>query len=130
VAAVPLGPSALQGGTRAVLIGLALHLSVALTWSTVFLVLYSVSGWLRRLTSTPAGVVGAAVVYGPLIWLTMSFIVIQSFTHRPPTINYRWWVQFFGHMPFVALPIVTRIAQREGVGAEHDVRDLKRLAGA
>jgi len=30
--------------------------------------------------------------------------------HRPPTFNYRWWVQFFGHIPFVAVPIVWSIA--------------------
>jgi len=27
-------------------------------------------------------------------------------------INVRWWVQFFGHIPFVALPIVGLIALR------------------
>src|SRR5215467_7956748 len=97
VASVPLGPSALQGGSRTVIIGLALHLAVALTWSTVFLILYSGSGWLRGLTSAPLGVVGMAVVYGPLIWMTMSLLLIPQFTHRPATINYRWWVQWFGH---------------------------------
>jgi hypothetical protein len=23
-----------------------------------------------------------------------------------PAITFRWWVQFFGHIPFVAVPIV------------------------
>jgi hypothetical protein len=113
VAAVPFGPSALQGGTRFVIIGLALHLSVALTWSTLFLILYSGQRWLRELTASPAGVVLTAVVYGPLIWMMMSFVVIPHFRHLPPTINYRWWVQFFGHIPFVALPIVTLTAAEE-----------------
>jgi hypothetical protein len=33
-------------------------------------------------------------------------IVSPMLTHRPPTITYRWWVQFFGHMVFVALPMI------------------------
>jgi hypothetical protein len=36
----------------------------------------------------------------------MSLVVIPLLVHRPPTISYRWWVQFFGHIPFVAIPIV------------------------
>ena len=78
VASVPFGPSMLEGGTRTAFVGLALHFCVALTWSTVFLILYSSMGWLRSATSTRAGVLGIAVLYGPLVWLTMSFVVIQS----------------------------------------------------
>lgn len=106
VASVPLGPSALEGGTGTTLIGLGLHFSVALTWSTIFVLVFWRSEWLRRVVSGRFGVVKAASVYGPAIWMFMSFVVIQSFTHRPPNLNYRWWIQFFGHIPFVAVPIV------------------------
>jgi hypothetical protein len=37
--------------------------------------------------------------------------VIPLLVHRPPTINFRWWVQFFGHIPFVAVPIVAMISK-------------------
>jgi uncharacterized membrane protein YhdT len=111
VASVPLGPSALEGGTRTALIGLAMHFGVALTWSVVFLLLYEAAHALRAMTSSMPGVFAVACVYGPLIWIAMSFVVIPHFTHRPPTVNYRWWVQFFGHIPFVALPIVASIAR-------------------
>src|SRR5881409_1308712 len=37
VATTVLGPSALQGGSATVAAGLALHLAVALAWSTLFL---------------------------------------------------------------------------------------------
>jgi hypothetical protein len=70
----------------------------------VFLVLRS--SWVRKVLASPYGVLKVASLYGPLIWMAMSFVVIQSFTHRPPTINFRWWVQFFAHIPFVAVPIV------------------------
>lgn len=111
VASVPFGPKMLEGGTKTALLGLALHFGVALTWSVVFLILYSSLRFVRAIASRPAGVVGLAVVYGPIIWLVMSFILIPHFTHRPPTVNFRWWVQFFGHMPFVALPIVAMISR-------------------
>jgi hypothetical protein len=39
----------------------------------------------------------------------MSVAIVPLFTHRPPTINIRWWIQLVGHIPFVALPIVTMI---------------------
>jgi hypothetical protein len=111
VASVPLGPSALEGGTRTALIGIALHFCVALAWSTVFLVLYGGMGWLRTATASRSGVLLVAAIYGPLVWMTMSLVIIPQFTHRPPTINYRWWVQWFGHMVFVGLPIASSIAR-------------------
>lgn len=109
VASVPLGPSAVDGGARTVLIGIAMHICVAFTWSTVFLLLYSGSSWLRRMIETPGGLLAVATVYGPCIWMMMSFVVIPRFTGRPPTVTFRWWVQFFGHIPFVAVPITTGI---------------------
>ena len=56
-------------------------------------------------------VYAVAAVYGPLIWLVMSLVVIPAFSHRPPTINFRWWMQFVGHFPFVGLPIVAMIGR-------------------
>jgi hypothetical protein len=109
VASVPLGPSAVDGGTRTVLIGIATHICVAFTWSALFLLLYLGSAWLRRVVETPAGLLAIATVYGPFIWVMMSFVVIPRFTGRPPTVNFRWWVQFFGHIPFVAVPITMGI---------------------
>ena len=111
VASVPFGAKALGGGTPWVLIGLALHVCVALMWSTVFLVSWIASGGIQRITSSLGGAIAVACVYGPLIWLTMSWVVIQAFTHKPPTINFRWWVQFVGHIPFVAFPIVGTIGR-------------------
>ncbi|HET7219477.1 MAG TPA: hypothetical protein VFJ02_15580, partial [Vicinamibacterales bacterium] len=52
------------------------------------------------------GVVRVAAVYGPAIWMVMSLAVIPALLHRPPTINFRWWVQWIGHFPFVGVPIV------------------------
>ena len=112
VASTLLGAAAFEGGTRTAAIGLLMHFGVAFTWSAVFLALVLASSWIRDAIASPAGVLTAAAVYGPLIWLVMSLAIIPLFTHRPPVINVRWWVQFFGHIPFVALPIVGLIALR------------------
>lgn len=109
VASVPLGPSALEGGTRTVLIGIGLHICVALMWSAVFLLLYLALSGVRRAIESPGGLLAVAALYGPCIWMMMSFVIIPRFTGRMPTVNFRWWVQFFGHILFVALPITTGI---------------------
>ena len=111
VASTLLGPKALDGGERTVLIGLLMHAGVALAWSAVFLILAIRWAGLRRAIATPMGVLGVAALYGPAIWMVMSFVVIPTATGRPPTINARWWIQFFGHIPFVALPIVGVISR-------------------
>src|SRR5215218_6726586 len=111
VASVPLGPSALEGGLHTALIGLLIHVSVAFTWSAVFLFLVMRLPFIRTLLATRYGVLKVAALYGPLIWMMMSLVIIPQFTHRPPTINYRWWIQFFGHIPFVALPMIAMITR-------------------
>jgi hypothetical protein len=127
VASTLLGPSALEGGTRTALIGLAMHFGVALGWSVVFLALVVSWPWLRRVVATPGGIVAAAAVYGPFVWLVMSLVVIPTLTGRPPTITSRWWVQLFGHIPFVALPIVATIGGR---GSDAPVRHADRVRQA
>jgi len=57
VASTLLGPSALEGGTRTALIGLVMHFTVALTWSTVFLLLFTRFAWIRDTVASPGGVV-------------------------------------------------------------------------
>jgi hypothetical protein len=105
VASVLLGPGAMTGGTRTVLIGLLMHVAVAFTWSAVFLLLAGRIAPVRRILTSRSGALAVAAVYGPFIWLVMSLAVIPAMTHRPAAVNFRWWVQFFGHIPFVALPI-------------------------
>lgn len=113
VASVPLGPDAMNGGMRTALIGVALHISVAFAWTTVFLVLLMLIPAIDRIAHARFGLITLAALYGPPIWLVMSFLVIPSMTHRPPTIAFRWWVQLFGHIPFVALPIIATLTRRD-----------------
>jgi hypothetical protein len=116
-ASVPLGPRALEGGWATVGLGLLLHVVVAFVWSAVFLFLVLRWPWVRRRVASTRGMLEVAAIYGPLIWLVMSMLVIPLFTHRPPRVNGRWWIQLVGHIPFVAVPIVvssTRAPRRDG----------------
>ena len=82
-----------------------MHVLVAFTWAAVFV--FGVLRWApaRRVLASPGGAVKVALVYGPLIWIVMSCLVIPVLTRRPPAVNARWLVQLAGHVPFVALPI-------------------------
>jgi hypothetical protein len=111
VASTLLGPSASQRGTTATVIGILMHFGVALGWTTVFFLLLGRLKWLRDLVRSRFGVLKAASIYGPFIWLVMSLAVIPLLLHRPPSITVRWWVQFFGHIPFVALPMIATLAR-------------------
>jgi hypothetical protein len=106
VAAVLLGGPATGGGAAMALVGVLMHFGVAFFWSGVFLFLVLRSSWVRGLLGSRYGVVKVAALYGPLVWMVMSLLVIPTLTQRAPTIGPRWWVQFFGHIPFVGLPIV------------------------
>jgi len=111
IASVLLGPAAMQGGARTMIIGIIMHFSVALTWSTVFLTAALAWPRLRRMIATTGGVLGVATIYGPIVWFVMSLIVIPSLTGRPPNYSGRWWFQIFAHIPFVALPIVWTVSR-------------------
>lgn len=109
VASTLLGPAALDSGGRTVAIGLAMHVGVAFAWSGIFLGLFRQASWLRALLASPRGAMTVAAIFGPLIWMTMSFVIVPALSGRPPNVTLRWWVQFFGHIPFVAIPIVLSV---------------------
>ncbi len=112
VASTLLGRGAFDGGTPNVIVGLAMHCSVAFGWSAVFLFIVSRAGWVRSLLYSRFGVVKVAAIYGPCVWLMMSLVIIPLITHRGlPTLTYRWWVQLVGHFPFVGIPIVWSIGR-------------------
>jgi len=112
VAATLLGPSAFDGGTRTALVGILMHVGVAFGWTAVFLFGVMRAPAIRRVLASRYGAIKIASLYGPFIWMVMSLVVIPLLVHRPPAITFRWWVQFFGHIPFVALPIVALTAGR------------------
>ena len=112
VAAVPFGEAALEGGAHFVALGVLLHFGVAFAWSAVFILVAQRSMGVRNVLASPYGVAKVAALYGPLVWLVMSLAVIPLFTQSAPAITARWWIQFFGHIPFVGVPIVAASVTR------------------
>jgi hypothetical protein len=110
VASTLLGPDALKGGWPTALVGIGMHVAVAFGWSAVFLLLVMRLRPVREALGSPYGVVQVAALYGPFVWMVMSLAIIPLLLHRPPSVGFRWWVQFFGHVPFVGLPIVAMSA--------------------
>jgi len=47
----------------------------------------------------------------------------------PPAFMFRWWVQFVGHIPFVAVPIVAMISRPTG-GSSRDAGGTSAAASA
>ena len=97
-------------------------------WTTLFLALVLLSPPVRRFVATPAGILVGAALYGPLIWIVMSLVVIPPFTHRATTIGRPWWMQLFAHIPFVALPIVATIGR--GLAPARRVADASPVGDA
>lgn len=117
VAAAALGPNAMQMGGRGVAAGLGLHVTVALLWSATFVLAVTGVPALRRAIGRPGGAIVVACIYGPIIWLVMSFIVIPLSTRAFPALSFRWWVQMVAHVPFVTLPLVFTARRALGIGA-------------
>jgi hypothetical protein len=106
VASVPLGRAAIDGGTSMVLAGLALHVIVAFTWSSLLLLAVQRSPRLRAIIDSPYGVLKVASVLGPMIWLVMSLLVIPTMTHRLPAFAPAYFEMLVGHIFFVGVPMV------------------------
>ena len=124
VASTLLGTAAFAGGTRTALIGVAMHFGVAFGWSAVFLLLVTRASAIRRVLDSPYGFIKVAAVYGPFIWMVMSLVIIPLLLHRAPSITVRWWVNFFGHIPFVAVPIAV------GAGRQAEPRPSRSASAA
>jgi hypothetical protein len=112
IAATLFGDGMLEGGAAAVALGIAMHVGVAFGWSAVFLLLATRSASVRRVLDSRYGPLKIAVVYGPLVWIAMSALVIPLLTGRPLMITSRWWIQLLGHVVFVGLPIAWGVGRR------------------
>ena len=106
VAATALGPSALERGIAGAAAGVGVHMVVAFVWSAIFVIALRAWPALRRAIASTGGALAVAAIYGPLIWLVMSLVVIPLATGSPPRFGVRWWVQVFAHVPFVTIPLV------------------------
>lgn len=112
IASTVLGREAFQGGVPAALLGIAMHVGVAFAWSLLFWL--AAMGWpaLRRLIARPAGQLAVSAVFGPIVYVVMTRVVIPLLTQRTPPADGVWLAVLLGHIPFVALPIVWLVGRR------------------
>lgn len=106
VASVLFGRGALDGGVQMALVGMLMHLTVALFWSGLFVLALQNSEKLREAIQSAPSAILVAVLYGISIWLIMSLVVIPTLVHRPPNFTLKWWVQCLGHPLFVVTPMI------------------------
>jgi hypothetical protein len=86
-----------------------MHFVIALTWSFLFLVAVRHSPRLRGILDSPYGALKVATVFGPVVWLVMSLVVVPILVHRMPAVTVPYLVMLAGHIIFVGLPITLAI---------------------
>lgn len=107
IAGALIGPSARDGGQATALLGLGLHFLIATIWAAIFALVVMRIRFVARLLETTSGTIAVAMIYGPLVWVAMDFIVIPlSHAQHTPLSSPGFWRLFVGHAFVVGLPIV------------------------
>ena len=107
VAAGLLGKPSFDGGVPTALLGVALHCTIALIWTSIYALIVRRLGVVQRLVRTTGGTILVGVVYGAVIWCSMDFIVIPlSRATFTPVSKPAFWQQFIWHMVGVGQVIV------------------------
>jgi hypothetical protein len=78
-----VGPDAMTGGTPMVLLGILLHMLIAMTWTALIFVAAARVAWIRQHS------VMAALPVGLTVWLVMNLVVLplSRVSTRPTTIT-------------------------------------------
>ena len=101
-----LGRAAFDGGARTALLGLVLHLTIACGWTLIFFVVTARVPVLRSLVATMRGRVLAGLVWGPIVWLLMDFVVLPLSLARPtPTSSPTFYINLLQHALMIGLPM-------------------------
>jgi hypothetical protein len=107
VAAGVLGRPSFDGGVPTALLGLALHCTIALIWTSIYALVVRRLGLVQKLVATAGGKIFVGVVYGAVIWCSMDFIVIPlSRATFTPVSNPAFWQQFIWHLVGVGQLVV------------------------
>jgi len=114
VASGLLGPAAFTGGWGTAMLGLALHVCIALGWTSLFALVQQRSSGLRTVVTRPRGALVVGLVYGAVVWLLMDGVVLPLSRARASSPASLWfWLQLLMHPIVVGLPIVLVLARPE-----------------
>jgi hypothetical protein len=108
VAAALVGrEAALGGGVATFALGLAVHFTVALAWTTLFWLAATRWEALARFTDAPARAVAVGMAYGVVVWCAMSLVIVPMTRGRATPFGTRaWWILLAAHLTVVGPPIV------------------------
>ncbi|HEY4303131.1 MAG TPA: hypothetical protein VGM82_01585 [Gemmatimonadaceae bacterium] len=120
VASGVLGRPSFDGGTPTALLGAALHFTIALIWTAIYVLIIRKLGFVQRMMKTTGGLIALGAIYGIVIWCSMDYIVIplSRATFTPPS-NPAFWQQLVWHAVGVGQLIVwltERVFAREARG--------------
>jgi hypothetical protein len=121
VASGVLGRGSFDGGTPAALLGVFLHFTIAVIWTSIYACVVRRLSIVQRLVTTAGGTIAVGAIYGAMIWLSMDYIVIplSRATFTPPS-NPGFWQQLVWHIVGVGQLVVwltERVFAREARGA-------------
>jgi hypothetical protein len=104
VASGLLGRDSFQGGVKTAALGAFLHFFIAFSWATIY---YLAS---RKLTFMVDSPIISGLLYGEIVWLTMTFVVLPlSRAHRGPFNAAAIITGPIGHLFLVGLPIALAV---------------------
>lgn len=107
VAAGLLGKASYDGGSATIALGIACHILIAFTWTTIYFVLSRRVPAIREFASSNGGSLLTGMLFGAFMWLGMDLIVIPLSQARftPPT-NWQFWLQLAWHIVGLGPPLV------------------------
>jgi len=116
VAYALLGKDAFAGGVASMSLGIAMHFAVAFTWTSIFTLAYRQTP-LHRVARGPVRLGAVGVVFGALIWLTMTMVVfpLTRIGGHAPVTSRGFIVNLVHHMlvvgPLVAVLVARSVRQ-------------------
>jgi hypothetical protein len=107
VAAALIGKEAFTLGVTGMLIGIAIHIAVAFTWTTLYFAVQRNWPALRRAAASRVSIATIGPLLGAIIWVSMCYIVFPM-THIPhvPIASRSFVINFIQHILVVGPLIV------------------------
>ena len=110
--AIDAGGDALTAGCTprsgtTIALGVALHIVIAFSWTTVYYLVSRTVPAIRAFASSNGGSLVTGMVFGACMWLGMDYVVIPLSQARftPPS-NWQFWLQLGWHIVGLGPPLV------------------------
>jgi hypothetical protein len=107
IAAGLVGKASYDGGGTTIALGVALHIVIAFSWTTVYYLVSRTVPAIRAFASSNGGSLVTGMAFGACMWLGMDYVVIPLSQARftPPS-NWQFWLQLGWHIVGLGPPLV------------------------